>query len=135
MHFWYIFLLCVWFVSIFWTFLPVYLCQYSSLGFVNPPSFSIGLYVLYSCSLVFKLCETHNFFSIFIWLHYVVSNQFIQILHIVFSYHYLPIFNMCIFNYRICLLWHCWKGVIFSNRHLFKSLQDSYRWKSLIYSW
>ena len=59
--------LCLWFANIFWMFLLVYLCQHFSLGFVHRLSFSVGLYVFYSCSLVFILCETH-------WLYYVVSN-------------------------------------------------------------
>ena len=45
-------------------FLPVCLCHYFSLSFVNPLSFSIGLYVFYNCGLVFKLCETCKFYII-----------------------------------------------------------------------
>ena len=39
-----------------------------------------------------------------------------------FSDHHLPKFNMCIFNYGICLLWHCWKNVIFSNGQVFTQI-------------
>ena len=40
-------------------------------------------HVWYACSLVFSLRETHKFYSIFIWLYYVVSNP-IQTLYIIF---------------------------------------------------
>ena len=39
-----------------------------------------------------------------------------------FSEYYSPRFNMHIFNYNICVLWSCIKGVIFWNRQIFTQI-------------
>ena len=112
--------------AFFWTFLPAYLCQYFCLGFVYPSSFSIGLHAFFLQlqPIVFNMCETYQFYSTFIWLYYGFVPIIQTLYYIAFFSFICPdsIFVFLIIFDSVCLLWSCWRGVLFSNRQVFTQI-------------
>ena len=128
-----IFGLCLQIACIFLSFLAANLNQDFCLGSVHSSSFSVGLYASFlRFGDQYLSCVRHiNLIAFsFDYIMLFCTNYSNLVLHS-FSQYYLPRFNMCIFNYSICLL--C---VIFSNRQVFTQIPvrqlHLFSYKSLI---